>query len=189
MALASQLFLQPDPVQYYTYSAAYLKFSSVLISPARWRWPVSCSSSQVEVSQSAACGSSSPPCTVHLDVHCKVTVYCSICTHNVFTVYLIKCDEKFTVSLPGCRCRSSSSCSRWPPSPCPVHPSVTEQGQQSSYTATKIPFMCSQKRNCAASLSPNVHIHVSVSDVYIRRIGPQSNIFLQQNRQTNRGNI
>jgi hypothetical protein len=31
-------------------------------------------------------------------------------------------------------------------------------------------------------LSPNFHIHVSVSDLYIPRIGPQ--IFLQQNRQT-----
>jgi hypothetical protein len=31
-------------------------------------------------------------------------------------------------------------------------------------------------------LSPNFHIHVSVSDFYIPRIGPH--IFLQQNRQT-----
>ncbi len=31
------------------------------------------------------------------------------------------------------------------------------------------------------------HIHVSVSDLYIPRIGPH--IFLQQNRQTSRGNI
>jgi len=31
------------------------------------------------------------------------------------------------------------------------------------------------------------HIHVSVSDLYIPRIGPH--IFLQQNRQTNRGNV
>jgi hypothetical protein len=31
-------------------------------------------------------------------------------------------------------------------------------------------------------LSPNFHIHVSVSDLYIPRIGPH--IFLQQNRQT-----
>ncbi len=35
-------------------------------------------------------------------------------------------------------------------------------------------------------LSPNFHIHVSVSDLYIPRIGP--NIWLQQNRQTNPGN-
>ncbi len=34
------------------------------------------------------------------------------------------------------------------------------------YNATKILFMCSQKRNWAG-LSPNFHIHVSVSDVYI----------------------
>jgi hypothetical protein len=36
-------------------------------------------------------------------------------------------------------------------------------------------------------LSTNFYIHVSVSDLYIPRIGPH--IFLQQNRQTNRGNI
>jgi hypothetical protein len=36
-------------------------------------------------------------------------------------------------------------------------------------------------------LSPNFHIHVSVSDLYIPRIGPH--ISLQQNRQTDPGNI
>ncbi len=36
-------------------------------------------------------------------------------------------------------------------------------------------------------LSPNFHIHVSVSDLHIPRIGPH--IFLQQNRQFERGNI
>ncbi len=36
-------------------------------------------------------------------------------------------------------------------------------------------------------LSPNFHIHVSVSDLYISIIGPH--IFLQQNRQTESGNI
>ncbi len=36
-------------------------------------------------------------------------------------------------------------------------------------------------------LSPSFHIHVSVSDSYVRRIGPH--IFLQQNRQTDHGNI
>ncbi len=35
-------------------------------------------------------------------------------------------------------------------------------------------------------LSPNFHIHVTVSDLYIPRIGPP--IFLQQNMQTDRGN-
>jgi hypothetical protein len=34
---------------------------------------------------------------------------------------------------------------------------------------------------------PNFHIHVSVNDLYIPRIGPH--VFLQQNRPTNRGNI
>jgi hypothetical protein len=36
-------------------------------------------------------------------------------------------------------------------------------------------------------LSPNFHIHVSVSDLYIPRIGPH--IFLRQNRQIEPGNI
>ena len=36
-------------------------------------------------------------------------------------------------------------------------------------------------------LSPNFHIHVSVSDLYIPRISPH--ISLQQNRQTDPGNI
>ena len=36
-------------------------------------------------------------------------------------------------------------------------------------------------------LSPNFHIHVSVSDLYIPQNGPH--IFLQQNRQTDHGNI
>jgi hypothetical protein len=37
------------------------------------------------------------------------------------------------------------------------------------------------------SLSPNSYIHVSVSDLYIPRIAPH--IWLQQNRQTDPGNI
>ncbi len=36
-------------------------------------------------------------------------------------------------------------------------------------------------------LIPNFHIHVSVSDLYIPRIGPH--LFLQQNRQIDPGNI
>jgi hypothetical protein len=36
-------------------------------------------------------------------------------------------------------------------------------------------------------LSPNFHIHVSVSDLNIPRIGPH--IFLRQNRHTNPGSI
>jgi hypothetical protein len=36
-------------------------------------------------------------------------------------------------------------------------------------------------------LSPNFHTHVSVSDLYIPTINPH--IFLQQNRQTDSGNI
>ncbi len=39
------------------------------------------------------------------------------------------------------------------------------------------------------SLSPNDHIHVSVSDLNISRIGPQSHIWLKHQRQTDPGNI
>ncbi len=57
-------------------------------------------------------------------------------------------------------------------------------------------FMYSQKLNCMALLfpkqnnnvlAPNFHIHVSVSDLYIPRIGLR--ILLQPNRQTDPGNI
>jgi hypothetical protein len=44
-------------------------------------------------------------------------------------------------------------------------------------------YVFPEKELCG--FSPNIHIYVSVSDLYIPRIGP--NIFLQQNRQ-NRGN-
>ncbi len=37
------------------------------------------------------------------------------------------------------------------------------------------------------ALSPNIHMHVSVRDLYILTIGPH--IFMQQNRQTDCGNI
>ncbi len=55
------------------------------------------------------------------------------------------------------------------------------------YTATKIPFLYSFSGGIVRRLSPNFHIHVSVSDLYIPRIG--QHIFLQQNRQIDRGNI
>jgi hypothetical protein len=41
---------------------------------------------------------------------------------------------------------------------------------RSCWHCNEIPFIHSQKRNCA-SLSPNFHIHVSVSNLYIPRIG------------------
>ncbi len=60
------------------------------------------------------------------------------------------------------------------------------QGSPPPHTATKIPFVYSQKRNFCG-LSPNFHIQVSLGDLYIPRIGPH--IFLQQNRQTDSGNL
>jgi len=57
---------------------------------------------------------------------------------------------------------------------------------EGAYTATKI-YVFPEKE--LRGLSPNFHIHVSVSDLYtgIPRIG--LNIFLRQNRQTDGGNI
>jgi hypothetical protein len=54
------------------------------------------------------------------------------------------------------------------------------------YTATKIQYYVFPEKELGG-LSPNFHIHVSVSDLYIPRIG--LHIFLQQNRQTDHGNI
>ncbi len=48
------------------------------------------------------------------------------------------------------------------PPPCNMHVSAA---------ATKIPFMYSFSGNCSAGLRPNFHIHVSVRDLYIPRIG------------------
>ncbi len=44
--------------------------------------------------------------------------------------------------------------------------------QKILYTVTKIPFMYPFSGNCATSCIPNFHIHVSVTDLYIPRIGP-----------------
>jgi hypothetical protein len=46
-------------------------------------------------------------------------------------------------------------------------------------------YLFPEKELCG--LSPNFHIHVSVSNLYIPRISPH--IFLQQNRQIDGGNI
>ncbi len=46
------------------------------------------------------------------------------------------------------------------------------------YTATKIPIYVFPEKELRG-LNPNFHIHVSVSDLYIPRIGPH--IFLKQN--------
>jgi hypothetical protein len=46
-------------------------------------------------------------------------------------------------------------------------------------------YVFPEKELCG--LSPNFHIYVSVSNLYIARIGPH--FWLQQNRQTDLGNI
>jgi hypothetical protein len=42
--------------------------------------------------------------------------------------------------------------------------------------------LCTPRKGIARGLSPNFHIHVTVRDLYIPRIGPH--IFLQENRHT-----
>jgi hypothetical protein len=47
-------------------------------------------------------------------------------------------------------------------------------------------YLCIPRKELRG-LSPNFHMHVSVSDLYIPQIGPH--IWLQQKRQTDTGNI
>ncbi len=56
-----------------------------------------------------------------------------------------------------------------------------------AYTATKIPFMCSPEKELRGLSQSSFHIYVSVNNLFIPRIGPH--IFLQQNRQTDPGNV
>jgi hypothetical protein len=56
--------------------------------------------------------------------------------------------------------------------------------KEGAYTATKIHVFPEKELR---GLSPNFHIHVSVSDLCIPRISPH--IFMGQNRQTDGGNI
>ncbi len=55
-----------------------------------------------------------------------------------------------------------------------------------SITLQRIPIYVFPEKKLRG-LSPNFHIHVSVSDLYIPTICPP--IFLEQNRQTDRWNI
>ncbi len=77
-----------------------------------------------------------------------------------------------------------------------LYPALQMKGWRESNINVWFRFMYSQKWNCAVSLfskqnynvlSPNFHIHESVSDLYIPRIGPH--ILQQPNRQTDPGNI
>ena len=65
---------------------------------------------------------------------------------------------------PEVGCGNSSDHSIFLPSACTTWEMV-------NHTATKIPFMYSFSGNWCG-LSPNLHIRVSVSDLYIPRIGP-----------------
>ncbi len=58
-------------------------------------------------------------------------------------------------------------------------------GKKHPYCNENPIYVFLEKELCG--LSPNFHIHVYVSDLYISRIGPH--IFLQKNRQTDHGNI
>ncbi len=75
-------------------------------------------------------------------------------------------------------------------------PSIPETACAANEEPERIQYMYSQKLNCVASLipkqkynvlSPNFHIHVSLSDLYISRIGLP--ILLQPNRQADPRNI
>ncbi len=67
-------------------------------------------------------------------------------------------------------CRALFCCpSPPPPLACRLFPQFGALFFFDQSTAKKFRFMCSQKRNCSAS--PNFHIHVSVSDLYIPTIG------------------
>ncbi len=64
------------------------------------------------------------------------------------------------------------------------HSPYADIAEPKRHTANKSIYVVPEKK--LRGLSPNFHIHVSVSDLYITTIGPL--IFLQQNRQTNGGN-
>jgi hypothetical protein len=71
-----------------------------------------------------------------------------------------------------------------------IHGTCSEKqsGRKIEHTAKKIPFMYSHfPEKELRGLSPNFHLPLSVSDLCTPRIGPY--IFLQQNRQTDPGNI
>ncbi len=79
------------------------------------------------------------------------------------------------------------------------HMKVNNSFCSSVYASAVIWFRSAQSSHCKEisiylfaekelrGLSPNFHIHVSLSDLYIPTLGPP--IFLQQNRQTDCANI
>ncbi len=75
-------------------------------------------------------------------------------------------------------------------SPCPLPQSRTDRSTRRDiyHTAKKFGFVYIPEKELRAALSPNFHIHVSVSDL---KIFPRSVhlFFLQQNRQTDQGNV
>jgi hypothetical protein len=68
----------------------------------------------------------------------------------------------------------------------PIH--VCKIGLIQSYCSTlqRKSQLCIPRKGILHGLSPSFHIHVSVRDLYIPRIGPY--VFLQKNRQTDPGN-
>ncbi len=70
------------------------------------------------------------------------------------------------------------------PRPPLLHP---VNGNFSPYKLQRKSHLCILRKGIAQGLRPNFNIRVSVTDLYIPRIGPY--IFRQKNRQTDYGNI
>ncbi len=73
---------------------------------------------------------------------------------------------------------------RTPNSNCKISREMPESQRA---TLQRKSYLCITKKKELRVLSSNFHINVSVSNLYISRIGPH--VFLPQNRQTDPGNI